>query len=121
MKPQDPAWKPPGRLAMAARRKARAAAPYAAGLVAAGILAVVLHINCCCSVPGPGMAGMHAGIRLLEERGTRRAAGRRAARQRAKYQGMASRRETGTHMSAAAARRKARFTRPQTTRPSPRP
>ena len=106
--------KPPGRLATYTRRKARAAAPYAAGLIISGILAAILRSMMLFGVAVGVTATLITG-RLLEERGIRRAGGRRAARQRRKYQHEATRWDIHKHLSAGAARRKARFTRPQTT------
>ena len=105
--------KPPGRLATTARRKARAATPYAAGLVVALIATMVLRSQLPIGI-GIGVVVTLAVTRLLEARDTRRNGGRRAARQRRKWQGTASWRDKRKHLSAAAARRKARFTRPQT-------
>ena len=103
--------KPPGRLEQAARRKARQAAPYAAGLVAALILAVAGHPVL--AGTGIGVVATFAAVRLLEAHGTRRNGGKRAARQRARYQGMATWREL-CGLSLRAARKRAKVTRPQT-------
>ena len=104
--------KPPGRLEQAARRKARAAAPYAAGLIAAGILTVLHHPLL--AGAGIGVMATLTTIRLLEAHGTRRGGGRRAARARRRYQDLATRRELHRHLSLTAARRRAKVTRPQT-------
>ena len=112
--PASPTRKPPGRLATYTRRKARARRP--------------LRRRAGCGAdprrPPPhsgrlfgvavGVAATLAAGRLLEERGIRRNGGRRAARARRKYQGTATRRDIHKHLSAGAARRKAQFTRPQT-------
>jgi type IV secretory pathway TraG/TraD family ATPase VirD4 len=99
-------------MAMAAHRKARHAAPYAAGLTVALAAAVLMHSLAPFWV-AIGLVAMHAGLRLLEAVDIRRNGGRRAARQRRKYQGMASRRDSGRHLSLVAVRRRAKVTRPQ--------
>ena len=112
--PASPTRKPPGRLATYTRRKARLAAPYAAGLVVALILDVALHMSGRLFCAATAVAATLAAGRLLDARDIRRAGGRRAARQRRKVQGLASWREWRRHLSLTAARRRARVTRPQT-------
>jgi len=104
--------KPPGRMTLAARRKARHAAPYAAGLTVALAVAVLLHSLAPFWVT-IGLVAMHAGLRLLEAVDIRRNGGRRAARQRRRFQGIASEWELRS-LSLCAARRRAKVTRPQT-------
>jgi hypothetical protein len=120
---QAAAPKPPGRLEQAARRHARAARPYLIAVAAAEALAVIaaawlgfpLAAGSLLGLGlGVGAAGHHAFSRLWEAVDIRRNGGKRAARQRRKYQGTATWRDTWKHLSAQAARRKARFTRPQT-------
>lgn len=96
-------------------RKARCAAPYAALAAVLGV-AVLWPMQLPAMILG-ALATLGA-IILIEARaeaaGIRRLTRRRAARRRRKEQGAATRREARKHMSARAARRKARFTRPQT-------
>ena len=114
--------KPPGRLATAARRKTRAVRPYLIAVAAAEILAVLavplLGIPLAVASVlgfgiGIGAAGHHAGSRALEAVGSRRSGGRRAAQQRRKVQGVATWLEL-RGLSARAARKRAKVTRPQT-------
>jgi len=126
--------KPPGRMAIATRRKARAVRPYliavAAAMVAIILAVVVLNILLSAiglHIPvgvapmlgvgaGIGAAGHHAAGRAWEAIGIRRSGGRRAARQRRKYQGIASEWELLRNLSLPAARRRAKVTRPQSGR-----
>lgn len=110
MKHQPSTPKPPGRLEQAARRKARAAAPYMAGLAAALILTVILHSALPLGI-GIGIVATLVTGRLLEEHGIRRNGGKRR-----KYQGAASERELLRSLSVHVARRRARVTRPQSGR-----
>jgi type IV secretion system protein VirD4 len=112
VKRQKDTAKPPGRLATAARRKARHAVPYAAGLAVALAAALMLHSLAPFWV-AIGLAAMHAGLRLHEAAGIRRNGGKRAARQRRRFQGIASEWELRT-LSLRVARKRARVTRPQT-------
>lgn len=120
MKPRKASTpKPPARVNAAAR----AARPYllavAAAELAVTLVTVLLHWPIGYGLVaglslGIGAVGHDGACRLWETVGTRRHGGKRAARQRRKWQGHASWRETGRHLSARAVRRKARFTRPQT-------
>jgi hypothetical protein len=96
-------------------RKILRAVPYAA--VGAVVVIAVLWPS---QLPGmivTALAAIAAG-RLVEAHdflATRRNGGRRAARRRRKWQGPASWRDRRKHLSLSAARKQARFTRPQTT------
>lgn len=107
--------KPPGRVALALRRKrnhaARAALPYAAALTVAAIAGVVLHALWPPALAA-GAAGWHAVLRLHEAHVWRRSGGKAAMRRRRKYQGTATRREIRAFLSPRAAIRKAAVTCP---------
>ena len=92
--------KPPGRLEQAARRKARDAAPYAAVLVITAAITLLLRSLLPFGI-GLGITGTLIAVRLLEAVDVRRGGGRRAARQRRKYQGHATWRDPGKHLSCA--------------------
>ena len=107
------ARKPPGRMTTAARRKARHAAPYTAVLVITAALSLLLRSLLPFGI-GLGITGTLIVLRLLEAVDIRRHGGRRAARQRRRFQGIASEWEQFRSLGLRAARRRARVTRPQT-------
>lgn len=95
----------------AAQRAGRVAAPYAAGLAAAGTGALAMH-SAWPALVVSGAVGWHALLQLHEGYGWHRSGGRAARRRRRRYQGTASAREIQAKLSLSAARRRAEITRP---------